>query len=92
MQKIKEENEKESLSRCFVRSRNTIVQSWINRSHYCCCLTHPRTAGCLRVIWSHGQSQLNPHCNTLKQKTGADGTLSSLVVFMDFSPRDQNVA
>lgn len=55
-------------SRSFVRCRNMLIQSWTDKSHYCCSLTHPRTADCLRVIWSQGQSQLNSHSDTLKYK------------------------
>lgn len=51
-----------------------ISQSWIGKSHYCCSLTHTRTANCLRVIWSQGQSQLNSHSDTLKYKMGAKRT------------------
>lgn len=51
-----------------------IIQRQIDKSHYCCSLTHPRTADCLGVIWSQGQSQLNSHCDTLKYKTGAKRT------------------
>lgn len=68
------EKKKNPLSRSFVKSRNMITQSWIDKSHYCCSLTHPNSADFLRIIWSQGQSQLNSHCDTLKYKMGAKRT------------------
>lgn len=61
-------NQKEKKRHGFISSRNMIIQSSIDESHYCCPLTHPHSADSLTVIWSQGQSQLNSHCDTLKYK------------------------
>lgn len=63
-----------------------IIQSRTDKSQ--CSLTHSRTADCLRVIWSQGQSQLNSHCDTLKYKMVQKELIWSLEIFVSLEPAD----